>query len=132
MNPEEDVATFLAAAGLGLTLGANLFTGPVLAVGTGVPASAVFCINAPAERPEPFAGSGTSTYAADVEVTIRGAPDARGPARALAASIIEALQMATLSGYHLVLVVDSVPEYVKKDQQGCHEYAVAVTVEWVS
>jgi hypothetical protein len=134
-DPQSDVAAFLADE-LSRTVGTDLFTGAVLAVGEGVPTDAIFVEAQPGEAPDPVLGASQSEWEAEVEVTVRGAPgDPEGP-RVLARSVRDALHLANarggLTSYTLVTCDDSEPEYLEADQQQCHEYAVSFTLRWVA
>jgi hypothetical protein len=134
-DPQTDVAAFLATA-LGRTLGTNLFAGPVLAVGEGVPPDAIFVEAQPGEAPDPVLGASQSEWEAEVEITVRGSPgDPEGP-RAVARSVRDEVHLANarggLTSYTLVTCDDSEPEYLEADQQQCHEYAVSFTLRWVA
>lgn len=128
-DPQLDVATFLAAAGLNLTLGTNLFTGEVLAVSSSVPAESVFVEAQRGERPRPYLGAG-NMWPVEVDITVRGPAGNREAARLRARAIRDALHRAAISGYVIVLSVDAEPEHVGADDAECHEYTFTLTLEW--
>jgi hypothetical protein len=129
-NPETDVAAFLAGAGLGLTLGTNLFKGGVLAQGLGVPAEAVFVeAQGGGERPEPYLGAG-DMWPTEVEITVRGPAGNRATAHATARTLLETLHRATISGYVMVLAEEGEPEHMEADEAQCHEYTFSIILQW--
>jgi hypothetical protein len=129
-DPEQDLAAFVAAAGLGWTEGANLFTGEVRAVGPGVPAEAVFIEALGEEPPEPYLGAGDA-YPCEVDFTVRGAPGNREGARQKARALMAALHRATIAGYTIVLLADTLPEHMGMDPvTQCHEYTFSLTLQW--
>ncbi|GEL75208.1 hypothetical protein [Myxococcus virescens] len=133
-DPESDVATFLAGAGLSLVVGTNLFKGPVRPASDVIPQACVFVrVDAGAE-PEPYLGGRTtgSVYEADVEVLIRGEPDRYDAPRQVARAVLVALQKASLPGYFSCVVAQSQPDYLDQDDNQCHEFAVDVTLSWVA
>ena len=130
-DPMLDFAAFLASAGLGLTLGANLFRGEVRATKDGVPAESVFVMAEGGDR-APFLGTGTKDREVEVEVTVRGAPDDFNGPRELARAISEAADQATLAGYYSVVCEDAEPEHIRKDHARCHEWAVSFTLSWTA
>lgn len=129
-DPTVDVAAHLAAAGLDLTLGTNLFMGPVRAQSADVPAAAVFVHAQGGEGPEPYLGAGASTWEVEVEVTVRAEAQDFNGGRTRARAIIQAVHLATVAGYYSVRSEDAEPDYLEADDAGCHEWAVAFTVAW--
>lgn len=131
-DPTQDVATHLASAGLSLTVGTNLFMGPVRAAGDGIPQAAVFVHGQGGDAPEPYQGASGSTWEVEVEVTIRSEPKDFTGGRTRARAILQAIHLASLSGYYSVRSEDAEPDYLEQDDAGCHEWAVAFTLAWVA
>jgi len=126
LTPDAAIATHLAAAGLGLTLGTNLFRGPVRPVSPGVPESAVFVLAGGGPAPVPYldAAEHGDTYFFDVQVRIRGSREAFATTRTLARGIRNALHRASISGYLSVLVRESEPTYLGFDGSERPEFSV--------
>ena len=125
-DPINDVASHLETLGLGLPV----YRGPVVAMSGEVPSAAIFVMAGGGSPPAPFIGRAASTWEVEVEVTVRGAPEAKDAPRQVARTINHALQTADVSGYFSVRAEDSEPEYIRKDDAGCHEWAVAFTLGW--
>lgn len=131
MNPTEDVATHIAGLVLGLTVGTNLFMGPVRAQSESVPAAAVFVHSEGGDAPEPYLGTGTSDWQPEVTVTVRGAPEAFQTGQTLARSILKALHLADVPGYYLCEAQQSEPDYVGRDDAGCPEWEMDFVLGYV-
>lgn len=134
LTPDAAVVTRLAAAGLGLTSGTNLFRGPVRPVGNGVPAKAVFCLAAGGPAPVPYidAAAFGDTYYFDVQVRVRGDRESFAATRSLARSIRNALHRASLSGYLSTVVTESEPISLGFDGSERPEFALNVRLVAVS
>lgn len=116
LNPASDVATKLAAAGLGLTVGTNLFIGELRPVETGVPAKAAFVLGHGGPRPTPYLGIGKSYYRSHVQVLVRGNPGEFQVTDALARDVLRALHTKTITGYIQVLAEESEAGYLGADE----------------
>lgn len=114
--PEAAVAAVLAAAGLSLTVGTNLFSGPEQPGNdTGIPAAAVFATTYGGTPPAPYLGTGTDLREMAVQVTVRGASGDVEGARSLAWSVWQAIQRRTASlptGYIDLRCAQSAPIYL--------------------
>lgn len=116
--PSVDVATYLANAGLGLTLGTNLFTG-LESEETGVPANAVFVYGMP---------GGPADRNADVRIEhryamvhVRARRTTQQAADTISRQILDALQGADLGGDYLDLrALQSEPGTALSSQTGRH------------
>lgn len=111
----DDIATVLAAAGLGLVKGSNLFLGvmpePGLASdGVTVPAKCVAVLVVGSPSPQGFLGQGkkTLTYTT-CQVVVRGDREDRQGARDLAFGIFEALNQTTPAPYVAMMVREGAP-----------------------
>ena len=126
--PDEAVATALAAAAIGLTLGANLFRGPVRPPSAGVPHKAVFALatGGPAPLVHTQGGAGPDVKRASVQVRVRSDVDGFSVGHALARSAWSALQRATLAGYMAATCRESEPVYLGMDATEHHEWSVNV------
>jgi len=128
LTPDAAVATHLAAAGLSLTVGTNLFRGPVRPVSAGVPAKAVFCLATGGGAPQPYLDAATygDTWFFDVQVRIRGERQAFATTRTLARAIRNALHRADISGYLSALSIESEPTFLGFDGSERPEFSTNV------
>ena len=117
-NPLSDMATFLAAAGLGLTKGTNLFWGTQRGVGGGVPINAVFVIGGGGTEPERTMGRTLEIRHPFVIIRVRWSSNGAGDAKARA--IQDALDNATISGYLDVRALNSEPQSIGQGTDGNH------------
>lgn len=111
LTPDAAVVTHLAAAGLGLTAGTNLFRGTMRPVAAGVPALAVFVAETGGPPPVPYIDAAVNgdTWHFDVQVMIRGNRETTAAARTLARNIRNSLHRATITGYLSVVAQQSAP-----------------------
>lgn len=135
--PESDVATFLAGAGLGLTIGGptgNLFTGAVLPANVdghqgGVPGLCVFVTSTGGPAPLPYMGPDSgSCYFHGIQISTRSAPKQQAAGIALARSIRDTLHRATIpmaggGVYPFCLVKESQPLYLGQDSTYRHRWS---------
>ena len=128
LTPDAAVATHLAAAGLGLTVGTNLFRGPVRPVSAGVPAKAVFVLVTGGPGPVPYLDAAVhgDTWQFDVQVRIRGDRESFATTRTLARAIRNALHRADISGYLSALSIESEPTYMGFDGSERPEFSTNV------
>ena len=134
LTPDAAVVTHLAAAGLGLTAGTNLFRGPVRPVGNGVPDKAVFCLETGGAPPVPYinAASHGDTWTFDIQVRVRGDREAFATTRNLARSIRNTHHRATISGYLSVTATESAPRPMGFDGGERPEFSLNVKLVAVS
>ena len=127
-TPDVDVAARLVAAGIGLTLGTNLFRGkerPPAA--PGIPHKAVFCLASGGAGPQAYAdGTALQLRYPSVQVFVRSDPNDFAAGQTLARAVRDALHHATVAGYVNVEVVESEPNYLSEDEQGHHLWTVNV------
>lgn len=120
--PNEDVANALAGAGLGLTLGVNLFAGGYQQVQTGVPTQAVFCQLFDGYGPPQrylqgnYAEAGVGIQAREprVVVYVRSAKHDYHGGQVLARAAKDALHDVPISGYDAVRVMNPEPLFVSQ------------------
>lgn len=126
----EDVAAALAAAGLGLTLGTNLFDEGPAQVQTGVPSEAVFC-QSYGDYGTPIRylqdnyatiGAGIQAKEPRVIVTIRSNPQDIHGGRALARSVRDALHNVPMSGYDAVRIQETDPLHLYQTNNSEHVF----------
>lgn len=122
-RPPLDVATFLAAQSLGLTLGVNLFPGTEDAPGPGVPTDAVYVYGMPGGRPDRNADTRIEHRYAIVHIRIRDTREQE--ADALARSIMTKMQGAIISGYLDVRSLQSEPGGSFERQSGLHRISLS-------
>ncbi len=124
-----DVATHIAAGGLSLTLGTNLFAGPVREPGDQIPRDCVFVIPTPGGAP-PSRVMGQSYEIRSVILHTRvrwsrfeeGATKARG--------ITDLLQGASISGYLDVSASIPEPAPEPRDTEGLYYWGLFHTLTY--
>lgn len=122
MNPPSDVATFLASAGLSLTLGTNLFVGLPRDVSSAVPKNAVFVFGIPGGGVERTMGEVTELRSPHVNVRVRWTSFSSGDTKTRA--VQEALQAPSISGYLDIAAMQSEPLVLGQDQEGLHMWSL--------
>ena len=127
--PPTDVAVELAAAGIGLTLGTNLFTGPLRDVSAGVPKNAVFIKGLSGGLPQRTMGEVNEIREPLVSVTVRNSSFNNGDTKVR--QIQEALQAVTISGYLDVAARQSEPLYLEPDDQNLHRWIVIFSLKLI-
>jgi len=118
----DEVCTYLAAAGLGLTQGTNLFTAPFP---DGAPDTGACLIDTPGEKGEDVFGGSLSPEAVELphfQVLVRAKDPAA--ARQLAWNVMKMLRnfQGTLSGVRYLRIerVSALPFFLKSDEN--HRY----------
>lgn len=127
MNPARDVVAHLAAAGLGLVEGSNLFVGE----GLEVDGPAVFVIPSGGPPPSPYLGTGKSFAEALIRIQVKGTPDDPAGGMNLGISILQALHLAELPGYVATRAQMALPMYLGADDAGAGRWACNVECQWV-
>jgi hypothetical protein len=135
-NPSDDIAAFLAATPAhGLTVGTNLFCGPVRAATQEgdviVPHAAVFVDVEDGGAATPYLGVRSSDATVSLSITVRGDPGEAKNTYDRAEVLRKALHLADVPGYYWCTAEDARPEHVGRDDAGCHEYEFAVELRWV-
>ena len=112
-NAQFDLATFLAAAGLSLTVGTNVFATAEMPQSDVIPAKAVFCQAYGGREMDVYVGQAPhGVVYPKVQVCVRGDPHDLGTAQALARSVWDALCYATITGYLRCKCLQSGPVYL--------------------
>jgi hypothetical protein len=114
----------LAAAGLGLTPGVNLFRGRVQPAGGAVPARAVFVLLLGGDASSPYLGSARDWQVHRVQVRVRGEADDYASGQLLATAVVQALHRAALPGFTFALVDSPCADPIGHDVQGLPEWSV--------
>ncbi len=127
--PPTDVAVELAAAGIGLTRGTNLFTGPLRDVSAGVPKNSVFIKGLSGGLPQRTMGEVNEVREPLVSVTVRNSSFNDGDTKVR--QIQEALQAVTISGYLDVAARQSEPLYLEPDDQNLHRWIVIFSLKLI-
>lgn len=120
------VVAQLAAAGLGLSAGTNLFRGRVQPAGDFIPARAVFCLLLAGDANVPYLGNTGDWQEQRVQVRVRAAADDYAGGQSLAAAVIAALHRAALPGFTLALVDTPRAAPIGHDAQGLPEWSLHV------
>ena len=130
--PDKATADFLTAAAIGLTLGTNLFRGPIRpsisSTGTSIPHEAVFCLTTGGPAPREFiqGNTGPDMKFANVQVRVRSNVGSFGSGQTLAATVWTTLQRAVFTDYMSVTLRESEPVYLGQDDTEHHEWTMNV------
>lgn len=125
-TPDADVVTELAAAGLGLVAGVNIFRGPMRPAVAGVPVKAVFVAETGGPPPVPYIDAAThgDTWTFEVQVMVRGSREKFAETRTLARDIRDALHRASIAGYLSVVAIQSGPVPLGFDGNECPLFSI--------
>lgn len=118
-----DVANYIAAAGLGLTLGTNLFVADEIAAGV---APAVYVRPSGGPAPEDYFGDAQSFLRLQVSVLVRGEREKKPESATLARSVASALHQAPIAGYVDVQLRESQPVFLGTDDNDAPGWAIGV------
>ena len=127
--PATDVATELAGAGIGLTLGTNLFMGPMRDASASVPKNAVFVKGLPGGLPQRTMGESDEIRSPLVSVNVRWTTFDAGDTKIR--QVQEALQAATISGYIDVVAQQSEPLVLPPDNEGLHMFMMIFSLKYI-
>lgn len=122
-----DIATTLATR-LALTLGTDVFKGPVRAARDGVPARAIFVTptGGPPGQIQRDISPPTELRENRVQIRVRSGQEDYAGGDTLARSVIAALSFnppTSPAGYKDVRALQPQPIYLRKDEQGLHEWS---------
>jgi hypothetical protein len=128
-----DLVALLGSAGLGLSVGSNLFVGPDLEDDDAtVPDTAVFVLQSGGDPPLSYIGSGRKTYRTTTcQVRIRSARESFQAGHLLALGALDVLHLATLPPYVRVSVSEGSPSYFGTDSSDRHRWSFTVDAEFV-
>lgn len=133
-QPDLDVATALAGAGLGLSLEENLFWGKEREVDpdSGIPSKAVFVVNRLGGAPENYCDSARTPQAHEplLQIVVRSDPQEFSAGYALARSIQNALHDVALPGYDACRVTQPEPVAIGESDSGEHLFSLNVHL-WI-
>lgn len=132
-TPDIDVATYLGTQLGTLTLGTNLFCGPVRGHDTpdsGIPDQAVFVLASGGPAPGAFLGNSASGEQrfTSLSIRVRSAPNGFQSGQTLARSVRDTLHHAAVSGYLDVAVRESDPAYLGVTEKAQHEWSIGVNL----
>ncbi len=133
-QPDLDVAVALASAGLGLTLGQNIYWGKEREVDpdTGVPSKAVFVVNRLGAAPDNYIDESRTPQAREplLQIVVRSEPQDFTGGYALARSVKDALHDIHLSGYDACRVTQAEPVPIGENDSGEHLFSLNVHL-WI-
>lgn len=125
---DSSVAASIAAGVASLTVGTNLFTGPMRPAGGGMPGEAVFVLAQGGPSPTVYAdgGAGHTLREPAVQILCRGESGAGALAGATdqADAILEVVELFTPADAIQALAVESAPNYLGTDEQGRHLHSI--------
>jgi hypothetical protein len=129
-----NVAQALASAGLGLTLGTNLFWGKVREVDTasGVPSQAVFVTPHLSPAPENYCDGSRTPQAREpqLQITVRSGRQDYSGGQSLARSVQDALHDIPPSGYNACRITQAEPVPIGETASGEHLFSLNVHL-WI-
>ena len=130
-SPDTAVATLLADAGVG-TRGADIWEGPTLPSGAGIPHEAIFVLASGGPGPTGYCDgrAGRHDMRPRVQVTIRSSKKSYSAGKAKADAVHAALVAAAYgtppTGYIDLSVVEGGPTYLGLDGSDMHRWSVNV------
>ncbi len=122
-----DIATAIASRlGAPYVLGTNVFEGPVRAAKNGIPAEAIFVVPYAGALPQLQRGVATPTEIRQhrLQVRVRSDQEDYAGGQSLARDVLSEMSHNPPAGYHDVRPLQPHPIYLRKDEQGLHEFAV--------
>jgi len=130
MTPDLDLATHLAAQGIG-TLGRDIFAGPMKPPSVQINKASIFVIASGGAPPVPYLdGSQSDFSAASVQVLVRGDAGAYGLAQIRARAALTAIQRASLAGYVATYVRNSDPIFIGLDDTEHPLFSINCELQW--
>lgn len=125
-QPDLDVATVIASAGVGVILGVSLFLGKVREVSDAIPSRAVFCLTHGGRTPINYIDAAISPQLREPMVQIRVRSHAQDFAggQALARSVKDAVHDKPPTGYYACRIEQAEPWYLGETQAGEHEFTM--------
>lgn len=128
-----DLATILAAGGLGLSAGANLFLGPTLEDDdVTVPDVACFVLQTGGDAPQSYIGGGRKTYrTVTCQVRVRSARESFREGQALALAALDVLHLANSEPYVLIEADEGSPNYIGTDGSDRHWWTFTVNASFI-
>ncbi len=122
-NPGVDIATYLDTNSTALTLGTNLFVGPVRPYSTGMPVKAVFVLANGGREADRTLGSTTTIEVRHPAIQIRTRSTSFASGESLAQTIHSTLQSAQPSSYMDVYSRQSAPAFIEQDERGHYHFS---------
>ena len=130
-SPDEDIAAKLDTELASLTIGTNLFTGPMRPTSSMVPQRCVFMYCLPGGNIMNYCNGGARTpqlYLSTVRVVARSNASGYDDGRDLARSIRDAIHDNPPSGYIMTRIRNSEPDYHGVDDTGSHIFSYDIDV----
>jgi len=127
--PANDIATELDGAGISLTLGTNLFTGPFREVSASIPKDCVFVKGLPGGLPERTMGQVDEIRSPLVSVQVRNTSFNGGDTKVR--DIQETLTGVVIAGYLDIATQQSEPLYIGQDNEGLHMWSMIYSLKYI-
>ncbi|TQF12482.1 hypothetical protein FJV41_28780 [Myxococcus llanfairpwllgwyngyllgogerychwyrndrobwllllantysiliogogogochensis] len=127
-----DLAQLLAAGGLGLSVGSNLFLGPTLEADEAtVPDVSCFVLQSGGDPPQGYLGGRTTYRTVTCQVRVRSARESFRAGQALALSALDVLHLANAAPYVLIEVDEGSPNYFGMDGSDRHWWTFTTEASFV-
>ncbi|QSQ10760.1 minor capsid protein [Myxococcus landrumensis] len=127
-----DLAQLLAAGGLGLNVGANLFLGPTLeADDATVPDVSCFVLQTGGDPPQGYLGGRRTYRTVTCQVRVRSARESFKAGQSLALAALDVLHLANAAPYVLIEVDEGSPNYVGTDGSDRHWWTFTAEASFV-
>ncbi len=127
-----DVATLLAAAELGLSVGTNLFLGPTLeADDATVPDVSCFVLQTGGDAPQGYLGGRKVYRTVTCQVRVRSDRESFRAGQSLALAALHVLHLANAAPYVLMEVDEGSPSYIGTDGSDRHWWTFTVDASFV-
>ena len=126
-EPDVDLVTYLASQ-VPLCVGENLFAGPVQPADPDdlIAHKAVFVVATGGIQPFALHGDCESIRRSNLQVRVRGEKEAYTEGLLLAREVAAAVDLAPITGYIDVRILDTEPNYLGQDDEGHPEWSVNV------
>lgn len=133
---EVDIPAYLTGQTVGtltMTSGTNLFAGhPDDDADAGIPDIAVFCRVEGGNPPSPYFGGASADdwNMVTLAIYVRWTKAGRGAGRAAAEALNKLMHKGAVSGYTMVMAMQSSPLELEKDGKERHTWKMSYRVEW--
>lgn len=127
--PEQDLVTYIDINSVSFTAGTNLFYSQMREVSEGVPHQCAFIFPVGGTVEVFLEGCNYKIRSSDLQIRMRGNPDDHAGSLVLARELRDTADLAEISGYRDIRVLDAEPINLQQDETGRWHWDLTVTME---